>query len=217
MQQPSHPMAPMPPMSAKNITTEQIQKYLDENKQLILAILDNQNLGKLTECAQYQAQLQKNLLYLAAIADAQPQAPTARPQMMPHGTMPQGGHYMQQGPMFPPRAPLQFSPQMQEQQLHHQPQVLPFPGHMGMRPGATNGMHAMHAEPSHGGSADHRPAPNLAEFPRGISNPSSSVDGRGSKQDAGGAASEPAAAADDQRNLETGRNRDGEPNLAEKA
>lgn len=27
-------------------------QYLDENKQLILAILDNQNLGKLNECAQ---------------------------------------------------------------------------------------------------------------------------------------------------------------------
>jgi ethanolamine ammonia-lyase large subunit len=28
-------------------------QYLDENKQLILAILENQNLGKLAECAQY--------------------------------------------------------------------------------------------------------------------------------------------------------------------
>jgi hypothetical protein len=37
---------------AAGITTEQIQKYLDENKQLILAILENQNLGKLAECAQ---------------------------------------------------------------------------------------------------------------------------------------------------------------------
>lgn len=27
-------------------------QYLDENKTLILAILDNQNLGKLAECAQ---------------------------------------------------------------------------------------------------------------------------------------------------------------------
>lgn len=27
-------------------------QYLDENKKLILAILDNQNLGKLAECAQ---------------------------------------------------------------------------------------------------------------------------------------------------------------------
>ncbi|KAL5672503.1 hypothetical protein ACJX0J_016809, partial [Zea mays] len=54
--------------------------YLDENKQLILAILENQNLGKLAECAQYQSQLQKNLLYLAAIADAQPETAVSRPQ-----------------------------------------------------------------------------------------------------------------------------------------
>jgi hypothetical protein len=59
--------------AGNSITTELIQKYLDENKQLILAILDNQNLGKLNECATYQAKLQQNLMYLAAIADAQPQ------------------------------------------------------------------------------------------------------------------------------------------------
>mmetsp|Transcript_35814 Transcript_35814/g.113217 ORF Transcript_35814/g.113217 Transcript_35814/m.113217 type:complete len:157 (+) Transcript_35814:306-776(+) len=61
------------------ITTELIQKYLDENQTLILAILENQNLGKLSDCAQYQARLQQNLMYLAAIADAQPQ-PQAQAQ-----------------------------------------------------------------------------------------------------------------------------------------
>jgi len=65
-------MAPVGPVS-----TETIQKYLDENQALIIAIVENQNLGKLNECAQYQARLQQNLMYLAAIADAQPQAPTA--------------------------------------------------------------------------------------------------------------------------------------------
>ncbi|CAL54353.1 SSXT [Ostreococcus tauri] len=54
------------------VTTELIQKYLDENQQLILAILENQNVGKLAECARYQTKLQENLMYLAAIADAQP-------------------------------------------------------------------------------------------------------------------------------------------------
>ena len=54
------------------VTTELIQKYLDENQQLILAILENQNVGKLAECAKYQTKLQENLMYLAAIADAQP-------------------------------------------------------------------------------------------------------------------------------------------------
>ncbi|KAL6560293.1 GRF1-interacting factor 3 [Orobanche gracilis] len=97
-QQPGGPMfRVMPSFPPTNITTEQIQKYLDENKKLILAILDNQHLGKLAECAQYQAQLQKNLMYLAAIADAQPQTPAIPAQMSPQpATMPtQGGFYMQ--------------------------------------------------------------------------------------------------------------------------
>ncbi|KAI9093913.1 hypothetical protein K1719_026911 [Acacia pycnantha] len=164
MQQPP-PMIPVvssfPPT---NITTEQIQKYLDENKKLILAILDNQNLGKLAECAQYQAQLQKNLMYLAAIADAQPQTPAMPPQMAPRPTM-QPGYYMQhpqaaamaqaqQQGIFPPKMPLQFGNlhQMQDpqQQLHQQA----FQAQMGMRPpgGINNGMHPMHSEAALGGS-----------------------------------------------------------------
>jgi len=54
----------------KDISTELIQKYLDENQNLILAILENQNVGRLAECARYQNRLQQNLMYLAAIADA---------------------------------------------------------------------------------------------------------------------------------------------------
>ncbi|CAM0874017.1 unnamed protein product [Alopecurus aequalis] len=175
----------MPPGAAgavpppAGITTEQIQKYLDENKQLILAILENQNLGKLAECAQYQAQLQKNLLYLAAIADAQPpQNPASRPQMgQQPGAMPGTGHYMSQVPMFPPRTPL--TPQQMQEQQHQQlqqqqAQALAFPAQMVMRTGAINGM-----QPMQGDSA-HPAAPGTA-------------DGRGSKQDAAaaGASSEP--------------------------
>ena len=73
----SAPSTAAPSSAAPNapptvVTTELIQKYLDENQQLILAILENQNVGKLTECAKYQTKLQENLMYLAAIADAQP-------------------------------------------------------------------------------------------------------------------------------------------------
>ena len=39
-------------------------QYLDENKQLILAILDNQNLGKLNECATYVANLSARPVFL---------------------------------------------------------------------------------------------------------------------------------------------------------
>uniref|UniRef100_A0A1D1YAV1 Protein SSXT n=1 Tax=Anthurium amnicola TaxID=1678845 RepID=A0A1D1YAV1_9ARAE len=160
-------------LSQANITTEQIQKYLDENKQLILAILDSQNLGKLSECAQYQAQLQKNLLYLAAIADAQ--TPSVRAQ---------GGHYIQQVPMFPPgpRPSASFSPQQLQLQELHKPQLLSFQGNMGMRPGINNGMHAMHPAATLVVNSG-LPVTGLSEFSQGAS-ASSSLDGLVNRQDA---------------------------------
>ncbi|KAG6784909.1 hypothetical protein POTOM_010622 [Populus tomentosa] len=178
MQQPPQMIPMMASFPPTNITTEQIQGvvsfcnssfilcinwflhgflggfYLDENKRLILAIWDNQNLGKLAECAQYQTQLQKNLMYLAAIADAQPQTP-AMPQMAPHPALQQGTYYMQhpqaaamaqQPGIFPPKMPLQFNAvhQMQDPQLLHQQAMQ---GQMGIRPiGANNGTHPMRAE-----------------------------------------------------------------------
>jgi len=173
MQQQPQMIPMMPSFPPTNITTEQIQKYLDENKKLILAILDNQNLGKLAECAQYQAQLQKNLMYLAAIADAQPQAPTMPPQMAPHPALQQGGYYMQhpqaaamaqQPGIFPPKLPLQFnSPhqiQDQQQQLHQQHQQA-IQGQMALRAGgANNGLHPMHTETALGGGSGGPPSVN---------------------------------------------------------
>ncbi|CAA3023301.1 Hypothetical predicted protein [Olea europaea subsp. europaea] len=151
-----------PSFPPTNITTEQIQKYLDENKKLILAILGNQNPGKLAECAQYQAQLQKNLMYLAAIADAQPQTPAMPPQMVPHPAMQQGGFYMQQPQAadigqqpstFPQRASLQFNNLHQQHLSQHLPQPQAVQGHMDMRPtGASNGMHPTYNEANLGGS-----------------------------------------------------------------
>ncbi|XP_020080134.1 GRF1-interacting factor 1-like isoform X2 [Ananas comosus] len=66
--------------SPTTVTTDLIQQYLDQNKQLILAILDNQNTGKVEECARNQAKLQHNLMYLAAIADSQPPQASAMAQ-----------------------------------------------------------------------------------------------------------------------------------------
>lgn len=91
----------MQPMMAayyptNNVTTDHIQQYLDENKSLILKIVESQNSGKMAECAEHQAKLQRNLMYLAAIADSQPQAPL-HSQYTQGGMMQQpGGHYMQQ-------------------------------------------------------------------------------------------------------------------------
>ncbi|XP_027336179.1 GRF1-interacting factor 3-like [Abrus precatorius] len=166
MQQTPQMIPMMPSFPPTNITTEQIQKYLDENKKLILAIMDNQNLGKLAECAQYQAQLQKNLMYLAAIADAQPQTPAM--QMTPHPAMqpefymqhPQAAAMAQQQGIFPPKMPLQFGNphQMQDpqQQLHHQA----IQGQMGLRSGGiNNGMHLMHSEATRGSGSSGGPPP----------------------------------------------------------
>nr|GMC65533.1 GRF1-interacting factor 1 [Ipomoea batatas] len=78
----------MQPMMAAyyptTVTTDHIQQYLDENKSLILKIVESQNSGKLNE---NQARLQRNLMYLAAIADSQPQPPSMHSQP--------GGAYLQ--------------------------------------------------------------------------------------------------------------------------
>ncbi|CAN8255674.1 unnamed protein product [Cochlearia groenlandica] len=95
----------MQPMMAgyypSNVTSDHIQQYLDENKSLILKIVESQNSGKLSECAENQARLQRNLMYLAAIADSQPQPPNVHSQ---YGSVGGGGliqgeggsHYLQQ-------------------------------------------------------------------------------------------------------------------------
>ncbi|AET03558.1 putative transcription factor SSXT family [Medicago truncatula] len=45
------------------LTTEQIQKCLEENEELIMAILEGQKQGKHGELAPYQAKLQHNLTF----------------------------------------------------------------------------------------------------------------------------------------------------------
>ncbi|CAI0544720.1 unnamed protein product, partial [Linum tenue] len=87
-----------------NVTTEQIQKYLDDNKKLIMAILEHQSAGKFAECSSLQNQLQQNLMYLAKIADAQPPPP------QPQGTTPPPNAQM---------ASVQQEQQQQQQQQHY--------------------------------------------------------------------------------------------------
>ncbi|PRW59979.1 GRF1-interacting factor 3-like isoform X2 [Chlorella sorokiniana] len=61
---------------------------LDENARLIAAIVENQNLGKLNECIEYQKKLQDNLMTLASLADAQA---TPQQQAQPNPGQPQPG------------------------------------------------------------------------------------------------------------------------------
>lgn len=44
------------------------QEMLDENQQLILAIMENQSLGKMQECSDYHEKLNHNLIFLSGIA-----------------------------------------------------------------------------------------------------------------------------------------------------
>lgn len=143
-----HLMQMQPMMAAyypNNVTTDHIQQYLDENKSLILKIVESQNSGKLSECAENQARLQRNLMYLAAIADSQPQPPTM--QMAPSGIMQPGSHYLQhqQAQQMTPQALMaarssalysqqQYLALQQQQAMHSQ---------LGMSSGGSSGLHMM--------------------------------------------------------------------------
>ncbi|KAF5810137.1 putative transcription factor SSXT family [Helianthus annuus] len=150
--QPQQPPASKPPLSA--ITTEQIQKCLEDNKNLIMAILECQKLGRFQECAQYQAVLQKNLMYLAAIADAQPPTPqTPNPsqvtQTPPNPTMqqPGGGQKLP----FQVNSIYTQDQQQQQQQLLLQQQQQ-FQAQAGIRAGVQHGLFGMQSpEVAYGG------------------------------------------------------------------
>ncbi|XP_023767731.1 GRF1-interacting factor 1 isoform X1 [Lactuca sativa] len=152
-----HLMQMQPMMAAyypsNNVTTDHIQQYLDENKSLILKIVESQNSGKMAECAEHQAKLQRNLMYLAAIADSQPQAPALHSQYPQGGMMQQpGSHYMQQhqqAQQMSPQALMaarssmlysqqQYSSLQQQQALHSQ---------LGMNSGGgSSGLHMLQSD-----------------------------------------------------------------------
>ncbi|KAJ1293737.1 hypothetical protein BS78_01G092000 [Paspalum vaginatum] len=143
------------------VTTDLIQQYLDENKQLILAILDNQNNGKVEECERHQAKLQHNLMYLAAIADSQPPQTAPLSQYPSNLMMQPGPRYMapQSGQMMSPQSLMaarssmmyahpSLSPLQQQQAAHSQ---------LGMASGGgggtTSGFNILHGEASMGGAS----------------------------------------------------------------
>ncbi|XP_022747042.1 GRF1-interacting factor 1-like [Durio zibethinus] len=195
-----HLMQMQPMMAAyypNNVTTDHIQQYLDENKSLILKIVESQNSGKLSECAENQARLQRNLMFLAAIADSQPQPPAAHAQFLSSGVMQAGGHYMQhqQAQQMTPQslmaarssmlyAQQPFSGlQQQQQALHSQ---------LGMSSGGSTALHMLQSEASTAGGSGALGAGGFPDFGRGSSG-EGMHGGRamagGSKQDIGSAGS----------------------------
>ncbi|KAI3705288.1 hypothetical protein L1987_75523 [Smallanthus sonchifolius] len=156
-----------------NVTTDHIQQYLDENKSLILKIVESQNSGKMAECAEFQAKLQRNLMYLAAIADSQPQAPTLHSQYPQGGMMQQpGGHYMQQhqqAQQMTPQALMaarssmmysqqQYSSLQQQQAMHSQ---------LGMGSGSgTSGLHMLQTDNSNAAASGSHLGGGFPDFGR---------------------------------------------------
>ncbi|KAJ0078679.1 hypothetical protein Patl1_23218 [Pistacia atlantica] len=172
-----------------------LMQYLDENKSLILKIVESQNSGKLSECAENQARLQRNLMYLAAIADSQPQPPSMHGQFPSGGIMQPGSHYMQhqQAQQMTPqslmaaRSSMLYSQQplsaLQQQQVFH--------GQLGMSSGGSTGLHMLQSEGSTAGGNGSLGAGGFPDFSRGSSG--EGLHGRGlaggSKQDMGSAGS----------------------------
>ncbi|KAM1095789.1 hypothetical protein ACFX15_010205 [Malus domestica] len=188
-----HLMQMQPMMAAyypNNVTTDHIQQYLDENKSLILKIVESQNNGKLSECAENQARLQRNLMYLAAIADSQPQPPTMHPQYSSTGMMQPGAHYMQQQAaqqmtpqsLMAARSSMMYSQHpfsaLQQQALHSQ---------LAMTAGGSAGLHMLGNEGNNAGGSGQLGAGGFGDY--GRSSPGEGMHRRmagGSKQDMDG-------------------------------
>ncbi|KMS98095.1 hypothetical protein BVRB_4g095740 [Beta vulgaris subsp. vulgaris] len=188
-----HLMQMQPMMAAyypNNVTTDHIQQYLDENKSLILKIVESQNSGKLNECAENQARLQRNLMYLAAIADSQPQPATMHSQYAQGGMMQSGAHYMQQqqqqAQSMSPQAMMARSSMLYSQQAYptlQQSQSL-HAGHMGMSSAGSSGLNMLQGEPHSAASSGML---GYADFGR-LKQEMGSSEGRGGTSSDGGEA-----------------------------
>ncbi|KAE8720963.1 GRF1-interacting factor 1 [Hibiscus syriacus] len=191
MQQQLMKMQPM--MAAyypNNVTTDHIQQYLDENKSLILKIVESQNSGKLSECAdqgsrflQESSKAAAKPHVLAAIADSQPQPPTMHAQFPSGGIMqPGGGHYMQhqqaqqmtQQPVMAARSSMLYAQQPFSALQQHQP----LHGQLGM---SSGGLHMLQTDSSTAGGSGALGAGGFPDFGRG--SPGEGI--HGGKQDIG--------------------------------
>ncbi|KAK4775118.1 hypothetical protein SAY86_010053 [Trapa natans] len=193
----------MQPMMASyypnNVTTDHIQQYLDENKSLILKIVESQNSGKLSECAENQAKLQRNLMYLAAIADSQPQPPTMHPQAC-YGA---ASHYMQQHhqaqamtpqSLMAARSSMLYAQQSPFSALQqHQAAATAFHGQLSMSSGGGgSGLGLLHSESSHSGGGGGGGGGGFPDFGRGeggLAGGNGRMLGGGSKHEMGSSSS----------------------------
>ena len=54
-----------------HLSAVMVQRILDENQQLILAVIENQQASQSNDCSQYLAKLQRNLMMLGSVGDTQ--------------------------------------------------------------------------------------------------------------------------------------------------
>ncbi|CAH9065586.1 unnamed protein product [Cuscuta europaea] len=141
-----------------NLTSDHIQQYLDENKSLILKIVETQNSGKHAETAENQARLQRNLMYLAAIADSQPQLPSMHSQYATAAEsgmgQQSGARYLQQPHQAQQMASQSLMAARYSMMYGQQQQQAALYGHLGMSSGS--GFQILQSEaaaPVHDGSS----------------------------------------------------------------
>ncbi|MCO5563535.1 hypothetical protein L7F22_017179 [Adiantum nelumboides] len=113
-----------------------------------------------------EARLQSNLMYLAAIADSQPQPLPVHPQVPPAAVMPGGLHYMahqqaqqqmaQQQALMAARNPMQYAQaslsSMHHSAQHHQQQQQAMAAHHGVNAGGNNSLTGLSSGSSMGGA-----------------------------------------------------------------
>jgi hypothetical protein len=60
------------------LSADMVQRVLDENQQLILAVIENQHKLQAHECSEYLGKLHRNLMMLATFGDNQVNTPGLR-------------------------------------------------------------------------------------------------------------------------------------------
>ena len=60
------------------LSADMVQRVLDENQQLILAVIENQHKLQAHECSEYLSKLHRNLMMLATFGDNQVNTPGLR-------------------------------------------------------------------------------------------------------------------------------------------
>jgi len=164
-------------------------------------------------------------MYLAAIADSQPQAQTAHAQIPPNAVMQSGGHYMQHQQaqqqvtpqsLMAARSSILYAQQQQQQQhQQQQQQQQSLHSQLGINSGGSSGLHMLHSETNMGCNGP-LSSGGFPEFGRGSAtsadgmqvNRGFAIDRGSNKQDGVGSENAHAGAGDGRGSSTGGQNAD---------